>query len=56
VQVNGKLRATFEAARGSSEDALKTAALALPAIQKHLGDKTPRKVIVARGSLVNVVV
>jgi len=56
VQVNGKLRATFEAERGASEETLKTAALALPAVQKHLGDKTPKKVIVARGSLVNVVV
>jgi leucyl-tRNA synthetase len=56
VQGNGKLRATFEAERGASEDALKAAALALPAVQKHLGDKAPKKVIVARGSLVNVVV
>jgi leucyl-tRNA synthetase len=56
VQVNGKLRATFEAERGASEDALTALALALPAVQKHLGDKAPKKVIVARGSLVNVVV
>ncbi len=56
VQVNGKLRGTFDAARASSEDDLKSAALALPNVQKHVGDKPPRRVIVIKGSLVNIVV
>jgi leucyl-tRNA synthetase len=56
VQVNGKLRATFEAPRGSSDEALTTAALAQPAVQRHVGDRPVRRVIVVRGALVNVVV
>jgi leucyl-tRNA synthetase len=57
VQVNGKLRGTFEAPRGSSEESLRAAALALPNVQKHLEGKTPRRVILAKGGeLVNVVV
>jgi leucyl-tRNA synthetase len=56
VQVNGKLRATFEAPRGTSDDALQTTALGLPAVQKFLEGKTPRRVIVVKGALVNLVV
>jgi leucyl-tRNA synthetase len=56
VQVNGKLRGTFEAARGSAEDSLKSAALALPNVVKHMDGKPPRRVIVVKGELVNVVV
>jgi leucyl-tRNA synthetase len=56
VQVNGKLRATFDAVRGAPEDELKSAALAQPNVQKHLAGKAPRRVIVVKGELVNVVV
>jgi leucyl-tRNA synthetase len=56
VQVNGKLRATFEAPRGSSDDALKSAALGQPNVVKHMDGKTPRRVIVVKGELVNIVV
>jgi leucyl-tRNA synthetase len=56
VQVNGKLRATFEAARGTPDDALKAQALAQANVQKFMDGKEPRRVIVVKGTLVNVVV
>ena len=52
VQVNGKVRGKFTAAPDSSDDELKAKALALPA----LAGVTPKKVIVVKGRLVNVVV
>jgi leucyl-tRNA synthetase len=54
--VNGKLRATFEAPRGTSEEQLKSTALAQPNVQKHIEGRPPRRVIVVKGTLVNVVV
>jgi leucyl-tRNA synthetase len=56
VQVNGKLRGTFEARRGSSDQALGAAALALPNVQRFIDGKPPRRIIVVKGVLVNVVV
>ncbi len=58
VQVNGKLRAKFSAAADSDEDVIRDTALADEKIQKHLGGKTPKKVIVIRKkqTLVNIVV
>jgi leucyl-tRNA synthetase len=51
VQVNGKVRGKFPAPPDSSDDDLKSKALALPA----LAGVTPKKVIVVKGKLVNVV-
>ena len=57
VQVNGKLRATFEARRGSTEAELQQVALEQPNVQKHLEGKNPKRVIAAKGgSLINVVI
>jgi leucyl-tRNA synthetase len=55
VQVNGKLRGNFDAARGTSDDDLKALALAVPNVAKHVEGKTPRRVIVVKGQLVNIV-
>ena len=55
VQVNGKLRGTFEASRGASEDELKAAAVAVPNVARYVEGKTPRKVIVVKGRMVNIV-
>ena len=55
VQVNGKLRDTFDAAAGSSDDELQNTALASSKVQIHLDGKTVRKVIVIKGKLVNIV-
>ena len=57
VQVNGKVREKIEVAAGSDDEALKEIALNSERIQEDwLNGKTPRKVIVVRGRLVNIVV
>jgi leucyl-tRNA synthetase len=56
VQVNGKVRGRITVPVDASEDDLQSAALADAAVQAHTRGKTVRKVIVARGKLVSVVV
>ena len=56
IQVNGKLRDTIVADAEISEDAVKAAALASPAVQKWLEGKEPKKVIYVKGKLISVVV
>ncbi len=56
VQVNGKVRDRIVVAVDASEDEIRKAALASEVIQKYLEGKEPRKVIVAHGKLVSVVV
>jgi len=53
VQVNGKVRAKIMVATDAEEDAIRETALA--AVADALGGKEPRKVIVVKGRLVNVV-
>ncbi len=55
VQVNGKRRAEVEVPAQANEEAVKVAALANENVQRHLDGKTPRKVIVVKGRLVNIV-
>ncbi|MFH1755127.1 MAG: class I tRNA ligase family protein [Candidatus Latescibacterota bacterium] len=55
VQVNSKIRAREEVPIGLSEDQLKSAALAIPRIQELLEGQDPRKVIVIKNKLVNIV-
>ena len=56
VQINGKRRAEIEIAAGMSDDDIITTALAHPDVQRHSEGKTPKKSIVVRGKLVNLVV
>lgn len=56
VQVNGKLRDRIELAAGFTREEAEKAALASEAVQKFLEGKTPRKVIIVPGKLVNIVV
>jgi leucyl-tRNA synthetase len=56
VQVNGKVRARLTVAAGLSEDELRERALADPGVKVHTDGKTIRKVVVANGALVSVVV
>jgi leucyl-tRNA synthetase len=56
VQVNGKLRGRVTAPAGATEDQLRDLALADPAVRAHTDGKTIRKVVVAKGPLVSVVV
>jgi leucyl-tRNA synthetase len=55
VQVNGKLRDTFEAAADSTNETLEASAMALEKVQSQISGKTVRKVIVVAGKLVNIV-
>jgi leucyl-tRNA synthetase len=56
VTVNGKVRAKVTVSADASEAAARDAALAEPRIAEILAGKTPRKVIVVPGRLVNLVV
>jgi len=56
VQVNGKLRARVTAPAGASEDQLRELALADPGVRVYTDGKTIRKVVVAKGPLVSIVV
>ncbi len=56
VQINGKVRDKVVVAADASEDEIRAAALASEIIQKYLEGKEPKKVIVAKGRLVSLVV
>ncbi len=56
VQINGKVRARLHVAAGLSDEQLQALALADPAVQVHIAGKTVRKVVVAKGALISVVV
>ena len=56
VQVNGKLRASFEAPSGTSEEEVKRLAKLLPNVVKWVQGKNIEKVIYIHGRLVNIVI
>ena len=56
VQVNGKVRSRLTVPAGLSEDELQTRALADAAVRTYTDGRTIRKVVVAKGPLVSVVV
>ncbi len=56
VQVNGRVRDKIEVSAEEDDDTLKEIALASENIQKWLSGNQPRKVIVVKGKLVNIVV
>ncbi len=55
VQVNGKLRDRITVAADADEEAVKAKALASELVLKALAGKAPKKVIVIKGRLVNIV-
>ncbi len=55
VQINGKVRARLEVPAEITEEGAREAALADENVRRHLAGKTPRKVIVVPGKLVNIV-
>ncbi len=55
IQVNGRLRDRVTVPVNIGQAEAKAAALASEAVQRHLGGREPRKVIVVPGRLVNVV-
>jgi len=56
VQVNGKLRAKLDMPRDAANDNVEAAAMADDNVQRAIGDKTVRKVIVVPNKIVNIVV
>jgi leucyl-tRNA synthetase len=56
VQINGKVRARLTVPADTTEEALREIALADPQVRPHLEGKTVKKVVVARGKLVSIVV
>jgi leucyl-tRNA synthetase len=56
VQVNGKVRGSFETSPEAADAELETRARALPEMAKWLNGTTPKKVIVVKNRLVNFVV
>jgi leucyl-tRNA synthetase len=56
VQINGKVRARLTMPAGLSDDDLRERALADNAVRSHTTGKTIRKIVVAKGPLVSVVV
>jgi len=55
VQVNGKRRDEIEVPVDADEDAIKAAALAAANVRRYLEGRTPKKLIVVPGRLVNIV-
>jgi leucyl-tRNA synthetase len=56
VQINGKVRARVQVSAGISDAELQKVALADPAVLNHTNGRTIRKIVVAKGPLVSVVV
>jgi leucyl-tRNA synthetase len=56
VQVNGKLRGSIRVPQGAAREVLEKAALENPAVRKFCDGRTPKKVIVVPGRLVNLVI
>jgi leucyl-tRNA synthetase len=56
VQINGKVRARLTVPAGLPDDELQQRALADAAVRAHTAGKNIRKVVVAKGPLVSVVV
>jgi leucyl-tRNA synthetase len=56
VQVNGKLRATFECEAGTAAAELERLALAQPRVVELLAGRPPRKVVAVPDRIVNLVV
>src|SRR5262245_63599145 len=56
VQINGKVRARLTLAAGLTDDQMREFVLADAAVRAHTEGKTIRKVVVAKGPLVSVVV
>jgi len=56
VQVNGKLRATFDVAIDASEELIKKKAIEIDNVKLFVGDKEPNKIIYVPGRLINIVV
>ena len=56
MQVNGKLRGSIKVPADATREAIEALALASDAARRHLEGKTPKKLVVVPGRLVNIVI
>ena len=56
IQVNGKLRGTIKLPRDCETSEAEAKALELPAVLRYLDNRTPKKVVVVKNRIINVVV
>jgi leucyl-tRNA synthetase len=56
VQINGKLRSVIEVSSGAAENEIKKIVLNDPVICKWTEGKAPKKIIIVKGKLVNLVI
>ena len=56
IQINGKVRSRIMVPAGQSDQQVQDAALKDPVVQKWLQGQPPKRVVVARGKLVNIVI
>ena len=56
IQVNGKLRDSIEMRVGASDEDVKKKALASEKIKKLLDGKEPKRIIVVKNKLINIVI
>jgi leucyl-tRNA synthetase len=56
VQVNGKIRERINVAGDADEATVRAAAMAVPKVAAEIAGRTPKKVIVVKGRLVNFIV
>jgi len=56
IQINGKLRSKIEVPVGAGEDEIKKSVLEDAAINKWLEEKKPKKIIIVKDKLVNLVI
>jgi len=56
VQINGKIRARLTVPANLVDGDLQKVVLADPAVQSHIAGKTIRKIVVAKGPLVSIVI
>ena len=56
IQINGKVRSRLMVPAGKSDREIEDAALNDPVVQKWLEGRPPKRVVVARGKLVNIVI
>jgi leucyl-tRNA synthetase len=56
IQINGKLRSKIEAPSSADDDDIKKLVLEDPVINKWIEGKLPKKIIIVKGKLVNLVI
>ncbi len=56
VQINGRMRDTFDIAFDSSIEEIQAAALERPTTKKWIGDNEIKKIIVVKGKVINIVI